>query len=143
MLPIGPEERRFALSLPARPPGIPGTRHGLTVSDSAPCLLEHRGSFVTLRCRATSELRGCRGECRPNRPLIESVIRQVICSAIDDSRFCSVTEAELPRLTIRISALSALYPIRPEKIVLGRHGLLIVQGLRSGCCCRRCRFGSA
>jgi uncharacterized protein (TIGR00296 family) len=63
---------------------------------------------------------------------MESVIRQAISSAIDDSRFPSVTEDELPRLTIRISALTPLKRIRPNEIVLGRHGLLIIQGRRSG-----------
>ncbi len=133
MLPIGPEERRFALESARRALREYLAQGAATAyPTSAPCLLERRGSFVTLRCRATGELRGCRGECRPDRPLIESVIRQAICSAIDDSRFRSVTEDELPRLTIRISALSKLYRIRPEEIVLGRHGLLIVRGRRSG-----------
>lgn len=99
---------------------------------SSPCLLQHRGSFVTLRLRESGELRGCRGECRPTRPLLESVIRQAISSATDDSRFPSVTEDELPRLTIRISALTPLKRIKQNEIVLGRHGLLIIQGRRSG-----------
>ena len=63
---------------------------------------------------------------------MESVIRQTISSATDDSRFSAVTEEELPRLTIQISALSPLQPILPDEIVLGRHGLMIIQGRRSG-----------
>lgn len=133
MLPIGPQERRFALEA-ARKALQEYLGHGV-VSDyptSSPCLLQHRGSFVTLRLRESGELRGCRGECRPTRPLIESVIRQTISSATEDSRFSSVTEDELPRLTIRISALSPLHRISPDEIVLGRHGLLVIQGRRSG-----------
>lgn len=64
--------------------------------------------------------------------MIESVIRQAISSATDDARFPSVTSEELPDLSIRISALSRLRPIEPEEIVLGKHGLLIVQGQCSG-----------
>ncbi len=133
MIPIGPKERRFALESARK-----ALREYLVrgvVSEyptTAPCLLERRGSFVTLRLRTSGELRGCRGECRPNRPFIESVIRQTIASAIDDSRFPSVTEEELSRLSVRISALTPLHRIRPEEIVLGRHGLLVVQGRRSG-----------
>jgi AmmeMemoRadiSam system protein A len=133
MLPIGQKEKRFAL-LAARQALQEYLEYGV-VSEyptSSPCLLQHRGSFVTLRLRESGELRGCRGECRPYRPLIESVIRQAISSAIDDCRFSPVTEDELPRLTIRISALSQLQRIRPDEIVLGRHGLMVIQGHRSG-----------
>ncbi len=133
MLPIGPQERRFALQVARK--ALHEFLYGGAVSEyltSSPCLLQHRGIFVTLRLRESGELRSCRGECRPIRPLIESVIRQTISSATDDSRFPCVTEDELPSLTIRISALTPLKRIRPDEIVLGRHGLLIIQGRRSG-----------
>ncbi len=133
MLPIGPQERRFALEAARK--ALQEYLGGGVVSvfpTSSPCLLQLRGSFVTLRLRESGELRGCRGECRPIRPLMESVIQQARSSATDDSRFPSVTEDELPRLTIRISALTPLKRIGPDEIVLGRHGLLIIQGRRSG-----------
>jgi len=133
MLPIGPEERLFALEAARK--ALQEYLGGGVVSEyrtSSQCLLQRRGSFVTLRLRKSGELRGCRGECRPVRPLMESVIRQAISSATDDSRFPSVTEEEVPRLTIRISALTPLQRIDPDQIVLGRHGLLIIQGQRSG-----------
>jgi AmmeMemoRadiSam system protein A len=107
---------------------------GITVehqSDS-PCLLQWRGAFVTLRRRDTGELRGCRGEYRPLRPLIESVIRQAIASATDDPRFPPVEDREIPALTIRINALTALRRIQADEIVVGRHGLVVQQGRRSG-----------
>jgi len=133
MLPIGPQERRFALQAARKALNeFLGSGVVFEYPTSSPCLLQHRGSFVTLRLRESGELRGCRGECRPIRPLMESVIRQAISAATDDSRFASVTEDELPRLTIRISALTPLKRIRPDEIVLGRHGLLIIQGRRSG-----------
>ena len=66
------------------------------------------------------------------RPLIESVIQQTLCSATDDCRFPPVTAEEVAHLTIRISALTPLERIQPEAVVLGRHGLVIVQGRRSG-----------
>lgn len=133
MLPIGPRERRFALQAARKAlHEFLGSGIVFEYQTSSPCLLEHRGSFVTLRLRETGELRGCRGECQPVLPLIESVIQQTISSATDDSRFPCVTEDELPSLTIRISALTPLKRIRPDEIVLGRHGLLLIQGRRSG-----------
>jgi AmmeMemoRadiSam system protein A len=133
MLPIGPQERRFALQAARKALQEHLAHRALSeYPPSCPSLLQHRGSFVTLRRRESGELRGCRGECGANRPLMESVIRQAISSATNDSRFPAVTEDELPGLTIRISALTPLQRIRPNEIVLGRHGLMVVQGSHSG-----------
>ena len=55
-----------------------------------------------------------------------------IAAAVDDSRFVPVTVDELPSLHIEISALTPLAPIRPEEVVVGRHGLLIIRGRFSG-----------
>jgi AmmeMemoRadiSam system protein A len=133
MLPIGSRERWYALRI-ARQAMLEHLRRGITVehqSNSA-CLLQLRGAFVTLRRRDTGELRGCRGEYRPQRPLIESVIRQAIASATDDPRFPAVEEPEVPCLSIRINALTALRRIESREIDLGRHGLVVQQGRRSG-----------
>ncbi len=97
-------------------------------SRAAPALHEHRAAFVTLRVCETGALRGCRGEYRPRRPLIESIAEMVIATAIDDPRFPAVEADELPRLLIQISALTSLQPIQPQDVVLGRHGLLISLG---------------
>ncbi len=98
----------------------------------SPALLHPRASFVTLRRRGSGELRGCRGEYRPRRPLIESVAQMAIASAVDDSRFPPVTADELPEIQIEISALTPLRPIRPHEVEVGRHGLMIVKGPRAG-----------
>jgi len=133
MLSINTQDRGFALQA-ARSALSAFLARGIVprFQTSAPSLLQLRGSFVTLRRRDTRELRGCRGECRPSRPLIESVIQQTLCSATDDSRFPPVTAEEVTHLTIRISALTPLERIQPDAIVLGRHGLVIVKGRRSG-----------
>lgn len=133
MLPIGFQERGFALQVARRALWEFLTRGAVShYRTSSACLLQIRGAFVTLRRRDTGELRGCRGECRPVRPLIESLIHQTISSATDDSRFTSVTKEEASRLTIRISALSLLRRIEPDEIVIGTHGLIIVRGSSSG-----------
>jgi AmmeMemoRadiSam system protein A len=133
MLPIGIPERRYALRI-VRQSLIDFLGRGAVAEHhtTQPSLLQLRGAFVTLRRRHSGELRGCRGEYRPVRPLIESVIRHAISSATDDPRFACVVEEEIPTLSIRISALSALRRIRPDEVVLGRHGLVVVQGGRSG-----------
>jgi uncharacterized protein len=87
-------------------------------------LAENRGAFVTLH-RRDGELRGCVGMMVSDRPLLETVARMAVASATEDGRFAPVTRAELPGLTIEISALGPLQPIRPEDVEVGRHGLLI------------------
>lgn len=100
-------------------------------SDS-PALQQRRASFVTLWSRSSGELRGCRGEAYPRVPLIDSVVQMAIASATDDPRFPSVTAEEVADLRIEISALTPMKPIKPEDVVVGRHGLRIVKGAISG-----------
>jgi AmmeMemoRadiSam system protein A len=94
-------------------------------------LAEKRGAFVTLH-QKDGELRGCIGMMRSDRPLLETVERMAVAAATEDGRFDPVTEAELAGLTIEISALGPLEPIRPEDVEVGRHGLLIGYGSRRG-----------
>lgn len=94
-------------------------------------LAEHRGAFVTLH-GGDGELRGCVGLMRSDRPLLETVARMAVAAAVEDGRFEPVTAAELDDLSIEVSALSPLEPIRPEDVEVGRHGLLIGHGGRRG-----------
>ena len=94
-------------------------------------LAKHRGAFVTLH-GGDGELRGCVGQMRSDRPLLETVARMAVAAAIEDGRFEPVAEAELDQLSIEVSALSPLEPIRPEDVEVGRHGLLIGKGGRRG-----------
>jgi len=98
----------------------------------SPALLQPRATFVTLRVRATGELRGCRGEILARQPLVESVMNMAIASATDDPRFSPVTMDEVAGLHIEVSALTPMKPIKPEEVVVGRHGLMIVKGHNSG-----------
>jgi AmmeMemoRadiSam system protein A len=101
------------------------------VSDE-PSMFEPRATFVTLRRRDSNDLRGCKGEIFPNKPLIEAVQNTAISSAINDPRFHHVTADELPHLSIEISVLKPIRPIEPEDVVVGKHGLVIVKGGHSG-----------
>src|SRR5208282_5679334 len=89
-----------------------------------------RGVFVTLHARG--RLRGCIGVIEPFEPLGESVARCAASAALNDPRFSPVRLEELPELQIEISVLSEFEPIRPEKIEIGQHGLLISQGSKRG-----------
>jgi AmmeMemoRadiSam system protein A len=106
-----------------------GRRPALPPATAA--LAEHRGAFVTLH-RGDGELRGCVGLMRSDRPLLETVARMAVAAATEDGRFAPVAEAELDELSIEVSALSPLEPIRAEDVEVGRHGLLIGQGGRRG-----------
>jgi len=88
-------------------------------------LKEPHAAFVTIRRLGTGRLRGCRGECPARSPLPECVRRVAVSVALDDPRFPPVTRDELPILRFEISALTPPEPIRPEDVVVGRHGLLL------------------
>jgi len=109
-----------------------GKREKPELQTDSPGLLQPRATFVTLRARETGELRGCRGEIVARQPLIDSVQNMAIASATDDPRFMPVTADEVPSLHIEISALTPMKPIKPEDVVVGRHGLMIVKGHNSG-----------
>jgi len=93
-----------------------------------PVLLEKRAVFVTLRNRGNGDLRGCIGQSKPRYPLIEAVAKTAISSAVDDTRFPSLTLDELPDLLIEINVLSPLAPSKPEDVKIGKHGLMINKG---------------
>jgi AmmeMemoRadiSam system protein A len=96
----------------------------------SPHLAEPRGVFTTLYC--LGELRGCVGYVFPRLPLFNAVAETARAAAFDDLRFPPLTPAELPEIAISISVLSALRPIRPVEIEIGRHGLLIKYGSSRG-----------
>lgn len=131
--PLSDEDKRFLLAL---------ARETLTrylggeplpePAVASPALLAPRATFVTLRRRRSGELRGCRGERAATRPLVRSVMETTIASAVDDPRFEPVTLAEVPQLHIEISALTPVRPIRPEEVLVGRHGLIVSAGRFAG-----------
>lgn len=91
---------------------------------------EKRGVFVTLRVR--ERLRGCIGVVEPDQSLGESIVRCAATAALQDPRFSHTRADELLDLQIEISLLCPPFPIRPEEIEIGRHGLLVVRGHQRG-----------
>jgi AmmeMemoRadiSam system protein A len=94
-------------------------------------LQEKRGVFVTLKKRG--QLRGCIGYIQPFRPLEQAVREMALAAAFQDPRFSPLSRDELGEISVEISVLSPLKRIeRPEEIEVGKHGLYIVLGNRSG-----------
>ncbi len=93
-------------------------------------LAELRGAFVTLHLHG--RLRGCIGYVIPSQSLYRTVAEAARAAAFDDPRFEPVTRSEELGLKIEISVLSVVRPIRPEVVVVGRHGLIVSQGSLRG-----------
>jgi len=119
--------------LPEAPPALAG-------------LSDPRGVFTTLYLHGDPhgdprgdfhrqfhrELRGCVGYALPIAPLYRAVAETARAAAFEDSRFLPVTREEALKLEVSLSVLSRLFPIHPEKVEVGRHGLLISDGARRG-----------
>jgi len=102
-------------------------------------LNEKRGVFVTLYRYPSKELRGCIGLPYPTHRLVDAVIHAAISSATADPRFPPVRLKEMDEIVIEVSVLTKPEEIKyddpkklPEKIVIGRDGLIIEAGGFSG-----------
>jgi AmmeMemoRadiSam system protein B/AmmeMemoRadiSam system protein A len=70
--------------------------------------------FVTLHDTA-GELRGCKGRIDPERSLLEDVRANAESAAFDDARFARLTCDDWAGLTIEVSVLGALRPLRAHR----------------------------
>jgi uncharacterized protein (TIGR00296 family) len=100
---------------------------------------EKRGVFVTLNKKKESkELRGCIGRPYPVLPLGEAIILSAINAAREDPRFNPVKTEEIDELVIEVTVLTVPKRINakprdlPDKIVIGRDGLIVSTGRNSG-----------
>ena len=99
-----------------------------------PELLVKQGAFVTLK--TGGQLRGCIGRFTSDLPLWDTVRGMAISSALEDSRFVGnrLRPGELDGLHVEVSVLSPLERTNdPLGIELGKHGIYIRRGNRSGC----------
>lgn len=124
------EERRYLLGVAAQAIAAALTKRTyhpeqLSGRVSQPC-----GAFTTLRL--DGHLRGCVGYVLAIRPLYLTIAETAVSAALNDPRFLPLTKEEAPRTIIEISVLSPLFPITPEQIEVGRHGLLIAVGSSRG-----------
>jgi AmmeMemoRadiSam system protein A len=109
----------------------PHSALGNPQSDLPEALSQLCGAFVTLNHRG--DLRGCIGHIEPNEPLGSVVPRCAVLSCSADPRFSPVTPFELDEIEIEISLLGPLEPVAGiADIVVGRHGLVVEQGMLRG-----------
>jgi AmmeMemoRadiSam system protein A len=125
-----PEERILLLRLAHE--AIESALDGREISLEAPTphLSEQRGAFTSLYMHG--ELRGCVGYVLPVASVYRTVAETARAAAFEDRRFFPVRADEAPALCVSLSILSSLSPIRPENIVVGRHGLLVSLGAHRG-----------
>ncbi len=94
-------------------------------------LKKKMGAFVTIKKRG--QLRGCIGHIKALKPLHATVSEMARAAAFDDPRFPPLRKEEMTDLTIEVSALTPLKGIEnAEDIIVGRHGIYIIKGFRSG-----------
>lgn len=92
---------------------------------------EKRAVFVTLE--KEGRLRGCIGDLVAHEPLVDAVVSKAIAAATEDPRFPPVSVGELNSLRLHVSVLSPTRKISsPDEIILGKHGVIVSQGLRKG-----------
>jgi hypothetical protein len=78
-------------------------------------------------------LRGCIGRFDASAPLYRVVQEMAVAAATEDHRFPQVEPAEVSELEIEISVLTPLRRISSiEEIKMGRHGIYVKKGSRSG-----------
>jgi AmmeMemoRadiSam system protein A len=106
---------------------------GQSLSAAAPASVgaQRAAAFVTLH--HGDKLRGCIGHLAADEPLSVIIPRCAIAASSEDPRFPPVTASEVPHLTIELSILGPLEPVRgPSEIEIGRHGLVVEQGCHRG-----------
>jgi len=129
---FGPEEQGFLLRLARRSIEETlksGGRPAPKVTDKK--YLEKRGAFVSLK--VDGELRGCIGYPLPYKPLYKAIVEMAAAAATQDFRFAPLRVEELPRTKIEISVLTLPEAVNdPKDVEVGRHGIIISQGLCKG-----------
>ncbi len=92
---------------------------------------EPLGAFVTIKIKG--KLRGCIGRFVSSDPLYEAVLESSRSSAFEDPRFFPLTKEEFENADLEITVLGPLKKINSiNEIVLGKHGIYIKKGSRTG-----------
>lgn len=100
-------------------------------TDASAALKTPCGAFVTLKKHG--DLRGCIGRFDARDPLYKVVETMAVASSTQDNRFSPVQADEIPQLEIEISVLTPMRRVKSiDEIELGKHGIYIKKGFRSG-----------
>jgi AmmeMemoRadiSam system protein A len=127
---LGTDAQQLLLGLARRAIEVWLTEHALPVVPQIALLQRRQGAFVTLF--RNGELRGCIGQVEPLDGLGEVIVWCAVAAATRDPRFPPLTLAELPQTEVEISLLSPPVPVRPEELLVGRHGILVSRDGRHG-----------
>ncbi len=129
--PFTARDRRYLMELAKK--SVAAAARGESFEPSAPpspIISEKGAAFVTLK--KAGKLRGCIGHVIARVPLLKCVSDVARSATIHDTRFSPVRPDELGDLSYEISVLTAPEPIKPEDVVVGRDGLIMARGGRSG-----------
>ncbi len=132
-MPLTDEEKELLLRLARDTVAATAAGRATPEPDMPPhgALRENRGAFVTLH--KGNALRGCIGVFTGDEPLYRIVREMAEAAAKRDNRFSPVEERELKEISIEISALTPLRPIKDvSEIEVGRHGIYMVKGFQRG-----------
>jgi len=102
----------------------------ISLSAPSPHLAEPRGVFTTLY--SDRKLRGCVGFPAAVLPVYRAVMESARAAASEDPRFPPIRLEEARLIRISISVLSPLQPISPDEVEIGRHGLVVSEGVQRG-----------
>jgi AmmeMemoRadiSam system protein A len=131
MLSLSEEDRRAILAAArqgvsyAAQNGRPGLAHSTEGIFAQPC-----GLFVSLH--VSGKLRGCIGMVEARDTLGENLAQCSADAALHDPRFSPLRAKDLEHLEIEVSLLTPLYPLQPEEVEIGKHGLLVERDTRRG-----------
>jgi AmmeMemoRadiSam system protein A len=89
------------------------------------------GAFVSIHCRGA--LRGCLGRVDVAAPLADTIAHLAAVVSDSDPRFMALSVEELDDIDLEISVLTPEREIASiDEIEVGRHGLIVEQGVRRG-----------
>ena len=112
------------------------TKKIIEPQDLPPVFLEKRGVFVTLH--EDGDLRGCIGYPEPVMALGKAIVDSAINAGSRDPRFPCVRPSELQRIELEVTILTRpkIYTAPkkelPERVLVGRDGLIVTRGPYSG-----------
>jgi len=129
---LNEEQQKYLLSLARRTINDWVTKRERVVPERRDGVFaEKRAVFVTIN--ENGALRGCIGSLVAQEPLADAVVSRAIAASTEDPRFRPVERGELPDLELHVSVLSPMKPIDDaSQIELGKHGVVVRQGYRSG-----------
>ncbi len=96
------------------------------------------GAFTTIKTFPSGNLRGCMGIPYPVMPLYKAVQQSALMAAFEDPRFVPLSPEELKEVIFEVTVLTPPRFLRKggpdawKDIVVGKHGIIIRQGSRSG-----------